>query len=185
MKMILFGWDNNIPALAVARYLNEYEKDTKFYIYTCVTRSVYDADEDEDTWEYDDTEKFKKVTLSEYEGMKDDIAYNLNNDYSDFVTINDLGNTYEATYYDFNYDYDNDEDGRISYKPKNIRYNANLIKVLEDLPKYCLHRLNIVNVPDGTVYRITDDEGCEFIEYRDKIEWLVAKDNEGVENEEL
>lgn len=36
--------------------------------------------------------------------------------------------------------------------------------------------LTIVDIPDGTAYRICEYDGSEYIEYRDEIEWEIAKD---------
>ena len=36
--------------------------------------------------------------------------------------------------------------------------------------------LVVVDIPDGTAYRICDYDGYEYIEYRDEIEWEIAGD---------
>lgn len=35
--------------------------------------------------------------------------------------------------------------------------------------------LAVVEIPKGAAYRITEYDGAEDIEYRDKIEWLIAE----------
>lgn len=36
--------------------------------------------------------------------------------------------------------------------------------------------LKVVDIPNGTAYRICDYDGAEYIEYRDKIKWEIAED---------
>ena len=36
--------------------------------------------------------------------------------------------------------------------------------------------LVLVDIPDGTAYRVRDYDGYQYIEYRDEIEWEIAGD---------
>ena len=36
--------------------------------------------------------------------------------------------------------------------------------------------LEVVDIPNGTAYRICDYDGAEYIEYRDDIKWEIAED---------
>lgn len=37
-------------------------------------------------------------------------------------------------------------------------------------------RLKLVDIPNGTAYRICEYDGAEYIEYRDKLKWEIAED---------
>lgn len=65
------------------------------------------------------------------------------------------------------------------------RTDKALVQVVEELVdkangSVCGHKvaqLEVVEIENGTVYRIDEYKGFESIEYRDKIEWSVAEDN--------
>lgn len=87
---------------------------------------------------------------------------------SNIVSIKDYGEFIEETEKFDTYHHDGD-----------IRTDADLIAMIEEFgsekcsSKYS--RLTIKDVPSGSYYRINEYDGYESIEYRDKIDWLIAE----------
>ena len=59
-----------------------------------------------------------------------------------------------------------------------LRYDQRLIEYIEtfggESASGKFARLIVQNIPDGTYYRIAEFNGCEWIEYKDEIKWLIA-----------
>ena len=56
-------------------------------------------------------------------------------------------------------------------------------RLIEYIEKYGSKRasggfshLEVVDIPNGTAYRICEYDGAEYIEYRDELEWEIAED---------
>lgn len=57
------------------------------------------------------------------------------------------------------------------------RFDPTLVQVVEELGESAngpVAKLQVVDIPTGTLYRINEYDGFESIEYPDKINWNVA-----------
>lgn len=72
-----------------------------------------------------------------------------------------------------------DDEHCVYYRDGDIRTDKDLIDMIEEFGsekcsgKYA--ELEVEDIPSGSYYRIDEYDGFECIEYRDKIDWLIAE----------